>query len=80
MPKRNMIKAIIQDNLDYAMSEDYERICKGRRHNPLMELYTTEYIDTIIEYFQEREEYERCSTLLKCKESILDHNSNYRLL
>ena len=79
MPKSNMIKAIIQDNLDYAMNEDYVRVAKGLRHNPLMELYTIEYIDLIIEYFKEREEYERCSTLLKCKDSILDHNSNYRL-
>ena len=70
MSEYHLLKAIIQDNLDYAMNEDYERISKGLRFNPLKELYDIEYVDMIIEYFKEREEYERCSLLLKYKFNI----------
>lgn len=75
--KSQIMSAIIQENLDYVMQEDYDRIRKGLRHNPLMETYTTSYIDMIIEYYQEREEYEKCSILLCEKNRILDHDINY---
>lgn len=79
MHKRKLVEAILQDNHILAMNEDFNRICKGIRHNPLMELYDIAYIDTIIDYFQEREEYEKCSSLLEKKNSILDHQNNYFL-
>ena len=79
MHKRKLVEAILQDNLVLAMNEDYDRIYKGIRHNPLMELYDIVYIDIIIDYFQEREEYEKCSLLLEKKNSVLDHQNNYFL-
>ena len=79
MHKRKLVEAILQDNHFLAMNEDFNRICKGIRHNPLMELYDIAYIDTMINYFQEREEYEKCSSLLEKKKAILDHQNNYFL-
>ncbi len=77
--RNKMMAMIIQENLDYVMQEDFDRIRKGLRHNPLMETYTTDYVDIIIDYYKDREEYEKCSSLLNAKNKILDHDANYRL-
>ncbi len=76
---RRLVALIKQDNLQYVMNEDFERIKSGLRCSPFLDLYTIDYIDMIIEYYEENEEYEKCNILLDKRNDIMNHDKNYLL-
>ena len=68
---------IIEKVKSSAYKQDYNRLVQGERLNVLNRPYTTEYIKDLILYFEDLEEYEKCSTLIKVIKKIENHNSNY---
>jgi hypothetical protein len=59
-------------------NQDYNRLIRGERLNVVNRPYTTEYIKDLIFYFEELEEYEKCSALIKVIKKIENHNFNYK--
>lgn len=68
---------IIEKVKNIGYNQDYNRLVQGERLNVLNRPYTTEYIKDLIFYFEELEEYEKCSTLIKVIKKIENHNFNY---
>lgn len=68
---------IIKKVKSIAYNQDYNRLVQGKRLNVLNRPYTTEYIKDLIFYFENLEEYEKCSTLIKVIKKIENHNFNY---
>lgn len=62
---------------NYIWNEDYKRVVEGKRLNLMNEPYTIDYIHNILFYFEDIEEYEKCTELHKVIKTILNHNSNY---
>lgn len=77
MKNRLEVMMLRKENKEFAMNEDYERILKGIKHDPLMEVYSSEYVNEMIEFFSDKEEYEKCSELVKYKEERFNHDKNY---
>lgn len=60
-------------------STELDRIKNGESLGSNNVPYTTEYIDHLISYFSDREEYENCQYLLKYKKDIVrSHDSRFR--
>lgn len=62
----------------YAWNEDYQRIIQGKRLNLLNEPYTLDYIESMLEYYEESEQYEKCQEINKVIKSLRNHNLNYK--
>lgn len=40
-------------------------------------VYTLDYIENLLEFYEEKEEYEKCSSLIEIIKEIRNHNSQY---
>jgi len=56
---------------------DYDRIVNGNRLDIRNKPFSIKRIDQIISYFENEEEYEKCSKLFNIKKDILNHENNY---
>ena len=61
---------------DTKVNTAFERISTGNLLDAELRPYTRQFIGEIIQYFQEREEYEKCQ-ILKDALNDLDHDNNY---
>lgn len=60
-----MIGFFTSNLLTLPKEEEYQRIYKGEVISSINIPYTTEYINMLIKHFEDIEEYEKCSFLLK---------------
>ncbi len=67
---------IIMKSYDYIMNCDYRRIKAGKRINLNNKPYSINYYDKLIEYFNNKEEYEKSSIILIEKNNRLNFNTN----
>ncbi len=70
---------IVAHNYSYLMNSCFERIKEGKCYDMSFNPYTMEFIDKIISYFEEKEEYEKCKVLLDFSKERFDHEKNYAL-
>jgi hypothetical protein len=61
------------------MNSCFERIKEGKCYDMSFNPYTMEFIDKIISYFEEKEEYEKCKVLLDFSKERFDHEKNYAI-
>lgn len=61
--------------LDY--NEIYDRLVSGKPYDVNLKPYTEVQLNRALEFFKEREEYEKCTIIKKQIES-LDHDIGYR--
>jgi hypothetical protein len=61
---------------DTRINNVFDRISKGKLLDEELRPYTRQFIDEIIQYFEIREDYEKCQTLKDTLESM-DHEKNY---
>jgi len=59
------------------MKQSLERIKKNIPYNHKLKIYTKEFIEKMVNYYEEIEEYENCHILLKFIEQRLNHEKNY---
>jgi hypothetical protein len=62
------------------MNSSYDRINQGKFYDISFKPYTVDFIDKLIVYFEEREEYEKCKVLLDFSKERFDHEKNYVLV
>lgn len=72
-----MIKVL--KSYDTLINSNFQRITKGKHYDENFILYDQKFIDEMIFYYQNREEYERCQYLVNYKEKRFDHKKNYLL-
>jgi len=74
----HMDSNMMSDYLDRTINQVYEVLANTNTPWPLNFNNTkkTKFIDSLIDYFQEREEYERCAKLLKIKNKIINVENN----
>lgn len=61
---------------DTRMYTAYERISKGTYLDNELKPYTRKFIKEVIDYFEKKEEYEKCTTLQKALSDI-EHEKNF---
>ena len=61
---------------DTRINTAFERISDGKLLDDELKPYTRKFIEEIIQYFETREEYEKCQTLKDVLENM-DHKKNY---
>ena len=74
-----MTDKIVMHNYSYLMNSTYDRINKGKYYDISFKPYTIDFIEKIMYYFEEREEYEKCKILLDFSKERFDHEKNYAL-
>ena len=74
-----MIKKLTDSAFKFQMDTDYNRIKNGKRLNLVNKPYDLEFINNMIIFYENSEEYEKYSTIIELKNSILDHENNYLL-
>ena len=74
-----MTDKIVMHNYSYLMNSTYDRINKGKYYDISFKPYTIDFIEKIMYYFEEREEYEKCKILLDFSKERFYHEKNYAL-
>jgi len=74
-----MMSPIVMHSYDYLMNSNYERINKGKCYDINFKAYENKLVEKMIEYFEQREEYEKCKVLLDFSKERFDHEKNYVL-
>ena len=64
--------------LDLPIGREFKRIKNNMELSSVNIPYTITYVDMMIKYFEFKEDFERCSILLKYKNSRNNHDTNYR--
>ena len=59
------------------MNSSYERISEGKPYDAKMSPYSKEFVEKMIAYFEESEEFEKCAKLSEFRRSRFDHEKNY---
>ena len=63
-------------SLDSKMNEIVERLKQGKLHGYDLKPYTERILKTTLEFFEEKDEYEKCIIVLE-KLNRFNHNNNY---
>lgn len=72
-----MIDKLIMKSYDYLMRESFNRIKSGKNYDVNFKPYDREFINKMILYFENKEEYENCKTLVDFSNIRFDHKLNY---
>ena len=75
-----MMDTIVMHSYSYLMNSSYDRINQGKCYDISFKPYTIDFIDKLILYFEEREEYEKCKILFDFSKERFDHEKNYSLI
>lgn len=59
------------------LDKDYYQIVQGNRISEEGHVFTLDYIRQLLWHYEDIEEYEKCSTLIRIIKDIKDHNINY---
>ena len=71
------MEKLILRSYSYLMESSYERIEGGKSYDIGFKPYEKKFINKMIAYFEESEEYEKCKTLLDFSNERFDHEKNY---
>jgi hypothetical protein len=71
------INNLVKKGQEYLMDAEFQRIRNGERIGLNKQPYPIKLYDNLIRFYENEEQYEKCSEILKQKNTILDHNSNY---
>jgi len=76
-----MTHEAMEDYLDMTLIDAYEVLTSNKDPwpNSFAPKRKIKFIDQLISYFQEREEYERCAELLKIKNTVTNELDNRKL-
>jgi hypothetical protein len=73
------IKELVKNGTIYLMDSEFQRIRNGERLGQNKQPYSIRLYDNLIGYYENSEEYEKCAEILKQKNKVLDHDTNYKL-
>ena len=71
------IKKLVKNGTEYLMDSEFQRIRNGERLGSNKQPYSIRLYDNLIGYYENSEEYEKCDEILKEKNKVLDHDTNY---
>jgi hypothetical protein len=72
------LKQIVKNGTTYLMDSEFQRIRNGERLGQNKQPYSIRLYDNLIVYYENNEEYEKCAEILKEKNKVLDHETNYK--
>jgi hypothetical protein len=64
---------------NYLINECYDRIILGKPFNKKFKPYTKEFMKKVLLYFEEKEEFEKCKTLIDFMNIKYNHDIGYTL-
>lgn len=62
---------------EFNFNSNFKRILDGKKLDVTNKPYSVTYLDNMIIYFEEKEEYEKCSLILEFKNEMLNHDGKY---
>ena len=71
---------IVMHSYNYLMNSTYDRINLGKYYDLDFKPYEKEFIEKVIFYFEDIEEYEKCKILLDFSKERFNHENNYQLV
>lgn len=71
---------LIIRSYDYLMNSTLERIEIGKCFDERFKPYKEDFIKNMISYFEDKEEYEKCKTLVDFIDERFNHDKNYTKL
>ncbi len=75
-----MMDTIVMHSYSYLMNNTYDRIKQGKCYDINFKAYEKKFVEKMISYFEEREEYEKCKVLFDFSKERFDHEKNYALV
>jgi hypothetical protein len=73
------MEKLVLRSYSYLMNSNYERISSGKPYDVALKPYSREFIEKMIAFFEESEEYEKCHVLTLFLKKELDHEKNYAI-
>ena len=75
-----MIDMLVMKSYDYLMQDVMTRIEKGKHYDDNFKSYSEDFIRKVINYFESKEEYEKCKTLIDFINIRYNHDLNYNII
>lgn len=72
-----MMDRVILKSYSYLVESSYERIATGKSYDVSFKPYEHKFVKKMVEYYEEREEYEKCQVLMDFMTDRFDHEKNY---
>ena len=73
-----MVDKLVLHSYDYLMNDTFKRIESGKHFDEKFKPYTEELVNKIVKYFEDKEEYEKCKTLIDFIDIRFNHDKNYK--
>jgi len=74
-----MREKLVKNGYSYIMNESFNRIKSGKPYDVNFKPYTKEFINKLLSFFEEEEEYEKCKTLCDYINIKLNHELGYTI-
>lgn len=71
----NLINIILEGSY---IEANFNRIKNGNRLDTRHRPFEIEYLNDMIDFYEQAEEYEKCEIISIYKNNILDHENNYK--
>jgi len=75
-----MVEKLVIHSYDYLMNDAFDRIKSGKHYDEKFKPYNEEFVKKIVYYFENKEEYEKCKTLIDFINIRFNHDKNYNKL
>jgi hypothetical protein len=62
---------------NFLIQDTFSRIEKGIPYSVNLKTYTKEFVEKILKYFEEKEEFEKCFIIHKFLQERFQHENNY---
>jgi len=73
-----MLDNMVMKSYEYLMQDTFNRIKGGKITDENFKPYTEEFIKKILQYFENKEEYEKCKTISDFLNIRFNHDLNYK--
>ncbi len=73
-----MLDNMVMKSYEYLMQDTFNRIKEGKITDENFKPYTEEFIKKILQYFENKEEYEKCKTISDFLNIRFNHDLNYK--
>ena len=72
------VNKLIEAARKFQIDSDFNRLKSGKKLDLTKKPYTIKSINNMIDFYENKEEYEKCTLLVKFKTEILNHENNYK--
>ena len=74
-----MVETLVLKSYEYLMIDAFKRIELNKHYDVNLKPYTKPFVEKVLKFFEEREEYEKCGIIHTFLDNKFNHEINYKI-